>query len=146
MLLKEIKKAPGTYAGVKFDDDTVNNINKYIEENNIPNPVQYFHTTLLYSRENLPKYQPISYDTPLKGKITEIKNLGDDKTIVIMFDCPELSKRHSELRKEHNAPWDFPEYIPHVTLSYDAKDINVNKLTLPKFPINITKEYAEELT
>lgn len=148
MLLNEIKDTKiGTYAGVRFDDATIDALNKYIEDNKIPNPVKEFHTTLLFSRKPLPKYQPMEeYSPPLKGKPTEVKNLGDDKTIVVMFDAPELEKRHKELMKEHGATWDYESYIPHVSLSYDGASANLKDLTKPDFPINIVKEYSEALT
>ena len=146
MLLSEIKEAPGTYAGVRLDDDTVNAIKDFIEKNEIPNPPVDFHTTLLYSKKNLPNYHPITYDNPLVGKPTGINFLGDDSTIVLHFDCPDLSERHSALRKEHDAPWEFDEYKPHITLSYKAKGFDVDKL--PKFTkdLKLTSEYQEALT
>lgn len=147
MKLNEIKKTPklGTYAGVRFDDTTADDLLKYIEDNNIPNSVKDFHSTLLFSRKHLPKYMPITYDKPLMGKPTEVTNLGDDKTIVIKFDAPELKKRHKKLMKEHGGTWDYDDFIPHVTLSYDAKRVDVSKLTTPKFSIKIVKEYLEPL-
>ena len=147
MLLKEIaNQNTGTYAGVRFDNDTVAALRQYIEDNNIPNPVDDFHTTLLYSRKQLPKYQPIQYDAPYKGTPTKAGRLGENGTaVVVMFDSPELSSRHEELMGEHGATYDYDEYIPHVTLSYDAPDLDVDGLTKPDFPINMTKEYSEQL-
>ena len=148
MRLDEIKKTKqlGTYAGVRFTKDTVAALQKYIEDNEIPHPENDFHATLLYSRKHLPKYFPINYDPPMPGKFKELKMLGPNKNaLVISFDAPELEKRHKELRKEHNADWDFDSFIPHVTLSFDIEDIDVDELPDPKFSIKMEKEYSEEI-
>ncbi len=147
MLLNEIKKPSniGTYAGGRFDDSTTESLRKYIEDNNIPNPVGDFHTTILYSRKHCPNYQPIIYDSPISGKAVKLEKFDDGNVLSLVFDSPELSKRHDELMKEHEATWDYPEYIPHVTLSYDASNVNIEDLTPPDFGIKITKEYLEQL-
>ncbi len=38
--------------------------------------------------------------------------------------------------KLHDATYDFPEYIPHITLSYDLGD-----MPLPKLPDDMRKEF-----
>ena len=58
-IIKEEQKK-GTYAGVRFSDKTNTTIEKFIKDNKIPNPIKKdkLHTTLLYSRKHLPKYEP----------------------------------------------------------------------------------------
>jgi len=141
------KKLPGTYAGVRFDDDTLQAFEDYVSDNEIPKPNHNWHATLLYSNKNLPNYTPIKYDKPFNGKATGFDLFDTDKSVLVLkFSCPNLEKRHKELMDEHNATWDYDEYIPHVTLSYDGKDIDISKL--PKFekPIRVIGEYHEELS
>lgn len=150
----------GTYAAVKFDQDTLNLITKYIKDNNIPNgvPETKIHCTLLYSRKFCPEYEPLGMlKNPLTGTPTRLdvwnskpKTDGSDpsKCLVIEFNSPELVERHNALMKEHDATYDFPDYKTHITLSYDIGDVEVSDLTnvveaIPK--LTIVEEYGEDL-
>lgn len=157
-LVEEKQKTPdGTYAGVRFTKKTVDAIIEFCDEHDIPNPIKpnKFHTTLLYSRKYLPDYKPKGkYDSPLVGKpgsfdIWRSKPTdGSDPAycLVLKYSCPELTKRHEELMKEHGATFDYDEYRPHITLSYDVgKEFDLKDL--PEFdgPIEIELEYSEDL-
>ena len=145
------KKEPdGTYAGINFDDETIKTFEKFVKDNDIPNPNKKWHTTLLYSRKYLPDYKPNEkYDSPLTGKPDKFviwpSQEGDSNILVLVYKCPELVKRHNRLMDEHDATFDFDEYTPHVTFSYDAGDLK--PASLPKFPkdIKIIGEYTEDL-
>ena len=150
MLLNEIAKKKGTYAGVKFDKSTVDKLVKYMKAAGIPSPSSKddLHTTLLYSRTECPDYEP-DVNCQYIGTPSGFEKFGDDKnTLVLAFDCPELAKRHSQLRKEHGATWDYPSYIPHITLSYDAADVDISKLPdISDFidKVVCSSEYKEDL-
>lgn len=151
--ITEAKQLPGTYAGVRFDSVTVDALVKYTKTHKIPEPVKPadFHTTLLYSRKHLPNYRPdTAYDDPMEGNVTGLRlwpgETDKSKHILVMtYECPELSKRHKDLIDEHKAQWDFPDFKPHVTLSYEAAGFDL--ASLPKFehPLRIVGEYAEKL-
>lgn len=155
----EAASTKGTYAGTYFDKDTIECVRKYLDENNIPNPVNVvkLHTTLLYSRKHLPNYEAAGkYDKPMIGKpialaVWETRGYEDREPancLVLMYDCPELVARHKELMKEHEATFDYAEYIPHITLSYNIGTIDVDALTDVKKAIpliTIVEEYNEEL-
>lgn len=161
MKLKDLYEQPenkkGTYAGVKFDSDTNRALHQYIKENNIPNSVRpdRFHTTVLYSRKHLPNYKPAGkIQPPMTGNPTGLtvwetngENSPKTKCLIFLYDSPELVKRHKSLMKEHEATYDYPEFKPHVTLSYDIGDMDINKL--PSLdtvgPLNIVEEYGEDL-
>jgi len=159
-LINEEKEAKGTYAGVLLSQDDEDRIISIVKEMGIPNPIPRndIHITLLYSRKVLPNYKPAdsldiwSYPTEF-----HIFNGQDGKDILVLkLNSPDLVKRHKELMKEHGATYDFPEYIPHITLSYDLEDYMNNekdrkqainekfKSLLPK-EIYLTREYEEEL-
>lgn len=161
MKLADLKEGSsrGTYAGVRFDTNTQTRIDKYMKKNNIPNrvPTNKLHTTVLYSRKFLPNYKPIGkLVPPLIGhpkKLVIWKTnppAGGPSTncLILIFDCKELVKRHKQLMKEHSATYDYDEYVPHITLSYDIEDItNVDDLQDCKTigNIMIVEEYAQEL-
>lgn len=156
-LLEEDHKK-GTYAGVRYDKATTDAIAKYIKENNIPNAIKpdKIHTTLLYSRKHCPNYIPGGmYKTPIIAKpkdfvVWQTSPTSGPKTrcLVLKLESPELVKRHNELMKEHEASYDYDEYQPHVTLSYDIGDIEIDDLpdirsTLKQ--LSVVEEYGEEL-
>lgn len=150
-ILTEQKKE-GTYSGVHFDNATKKAIRLFTKENDIPNvvPRDKLHTTVLYSRKHLPDYKPLGkLDTPLIGKFKQFdlwKSQDGNQCLVMLFDCTDLVDRHKFLMKEHDATYDYDEYKPHVTLSYDVGE-NFNLKSLPSYegPINITEEYMEPL-
>jgi len=152
----ETKQNKGTYAGVKFSNKTNAAIEKFIKDNNIPNSIkpEKLHTTLLYSKKYLPDYKARGeFEESFIGKPTKFEKWpsqpDDDGKVamclVLRYDCPALIDRHKELMKEHGATYDFDEYKPHVTFSYDVGEMQCKDL--PKFEedIEVVKEYAEEL-
>lgn len=156
-LINEVKELPGTYAGVGFCDDTIKRIKTFIEENEIPQPVpdDKLHSTVLYSRKHLPDYQAAGeYEQPYEGTPTEFdlwksqpdENGETSNCLVLQYDCDPLVERHNSLMQEHGATFDFDEYRPHVTLSYNVGDLDLSSLNPSDVgPINIINEYREDL-
>lgn len=147
----------GTYAGYRLsqdDDDTVINL---IKEIGVPNPINRsdLHLTLLYSRKFLKDYTPSDYtDIWAYPNKFHVFNGQDGKNIlVLMLDCSDCVKRHKELMKQHKVTYNFPEYLPHLTLSYDIGDWfdadaeKINKEFGDKLPtkFHIADEYQESL-
>ena len=159
MKIKDIfeKEQPGTFAGVRFSKANEKTIMKYIKDNDIPNPVKpdEIHATLLYSKKHLPDYKARgNIDPPIqiksKGFHTfpqqEKRSNGDTiHCLVLLLNSPELEKRHKFLMNKHNASYDFDEYIPHLTLSYDMGNIDIDKLPKITDKLEIVNEYQEEL-
>jgi hypothetical protein len=152
MKLSDVVKTeehPGTYAGVRFDKRTVTAFEKYNKDNNMPNPNDNWHTTLLYSRKHLPNYRPQEkYPSPYVGTPTgfEIWPSSSGKNVLVLtYSCPYLYQRHHKLMQQHGATYDFDQYKPHVTFSYDVGDLKVEDL--PKFErtLKIVGEYYEPL-
>jgi hypothetical protein len=53
------------------------------------------------------------------GSKREIQLFGDDKTAVVLtFECADLNRRFEEFRDDFGATSDFPEYRPHISISY----------------------------
>lgn len=146
----------GTFAGIRLSQKTVNEIKRYQIDNDVQNPTQShkLHITLLYSKKPCPGYRPFgTYNPPIKGtyealKIFESKPDESGNTancLVMVVDCPELIERQRYLVEKHGATFDFDEYIPHVTLSYDAGDVLVESLPEFAYPIMLTYEYQEKI-
>ena len=144
----------GTYAAVTFHTDTNKAIHNYIRAAKLPNAVRpdKLHTTLLYSRVQLPEYVPLglmmlaNYGTPIGLSI--LPGEHKERCLVLNYSCPELEERHRYLTEKHSAPYDFPDYITHVTLSYNIGDLDI--CTLPDIhsyvnSICIVNEYSRNL-
>ena len=55
-----------------------------------------------------------------------VDRLGEDgSAVVLRFFDTSLQARH-DLMKARGASWDFPAYNPHITISWDAPDVDVN--------------------
>lgn len=154
---EETATHPGTYAGVRFSPATIESLEKYAKDNKIPHRIKgdHFHTTLLYSRKHLPKYSAAGpYEVPMNGSPTGFEiwpSQPDDKgkvknCLVLTYSCPQLYQRHHKLMNQHGATYDFDEYKPHVTLSYDVGNLKVDKLPDFEDNLEIVEEYDEELS
>jgi hypothetical protein len=156
MKLADLQEQKGTYSAVRFGQDTVDALIEVIEGLGIlnPTPSDELHATLLYSRKYLPKYRAKGVLTPpwtAKPASVEIWNTRNGKkAAVIKLDSFDLIDRHHFLMDVHGATYDFPEYKPHITLSYDYRnDYTAEELTkmiksgIPQ--LEIVEEYQEDL-
>lgn len=150
-------KKPGTYSGVRFSPSTNKLIHQFINTYSIPNPVKAnkLHSTVLYSRKHCPKYKARGTIHPaLLGEAEEFvmwPSQEGKKCLVLKMKCPELVARHKELMAEHNATYDYPEYVPHITLSYDCgddfnvTDLNAERALKSLAKLEIVEEYQQDL-
>ena len=142
----------GTFAGVRFDNASADKLRNFTHDNNIPNPVpiEDFHSTLLFSHNPIPNYQPHGkLRTPLTAEPNDVKIWGEDdeKCLVVTLNCPKLVARHEQLMKQHpEATWDHPEYIPHVTLSYNVGDFDPHSIDVSQIgTLTIDEEYGDDI-
>ncbi|KKL90589.1 hypothetical protein LCGC14_1903130, partial [marine sediment metagenome] len=153
---KLMEQNKGTYAGVRFDDDTAKRIKAFSVDNEIPQRVESgkLHSTVLYSKY-LPNYKAQGeLETPIVGtpKKFSVWETQPDKSgetansLVLQYDAPELVARHNELMKEHGASHSFDTFKPHVTLSYNIGDLDISNLNPSDIgDINIVSEFGEDL-
>ena len=147
----------GSYAGVEASKETKEKVLKYLADNKIPTPIksEKLHVTLLYSRKYLPNYRAAGkLDEPYTCKAADFtvwktspEDPNEEKTncLIVKLKCPALIKRHKDLMKEHGATFDYDEYAPHITFSYDIGDLDVSKLPKIDFDLEFVKEYQEDL-
>lgn len=88
------------------------------------------HVTLIHSRAQVDwvKVGSDYWGGDDDGKLTVppggariVEPLGDKGAIVLLFNSSPLAYRHESL-KEAGAQSDFPEYQPHVTITYDRPE------------------------
>lgn len=87
------------------------------------------HVTLAYSKEPLvwPKEPHSNQLTVNAVDGREVEPLGDKGAVVLRFEDPTLSLRWQDLC-EQGAAWDFESYKPHVTLTWDAGEMDTSKV------------------
>jgi 2'-5' RNA ligase len=149
-LLLEQDKQP-MFMGVRPDPNTIRWIRGIIERYKVPNhcPDASFHTTLIYSRKPtvLPKLQSHKLYKASFNKL-EIFNTRDGKRcLVIRLDSPELQTRHRQLMQDLDASYDFDQFLPHITLSYDVgESFRAPSDIPPRKAIYLEREYYEILS
>lgn len=138
----------GTYAEAATDEKTNEILFEFIKKYDIPNPVSDFHCTVVYSRTPAPTYEKYKVTLPIIAKITEFKVFEQEdgkKALVVCLDAPELNRAHYDALEHHGASYDYIQYIPHITLSYDytsktlPKNLPVCDPTFVKFTVKPLK-------
>jgi hypothetical protein len=99
-------------------------------------PADELHVTIAFSRQPVDWMKIGSaWDGDSDGKLTVkpggarlVERLGDKGAVVLMFAASELSWRHEDM-KRNGASFDFDEYQPHVTITYQAPaDLDLAKV------------------
>ena len=147
---KNMTKHPGgTYVCANLSRQSKDALGKWVEENNIPSPAdpKQYHTTITYSRKGIPTVTDHKFDLPIKGKIIKWKIFpaqDNKKCLVAVVDSPDLEHYHTEIQTQYGAQYDYPDYIPHITVSYDYPSNSVPKI-LPALDITYVKIKIEPL-
>lgn len=152
-ILEEKKEdSRGVYVAVKYNQSAGDDLLDFIKKYNIPSTLKAndFHTTLIYSRkhaditdldDNMEDSEIVAYPKELHV----FETFDKKRALVIKLDCPYLEERHKYLMQKYGLTYDYDEYIPHITLSYDIGDMEIPKdVKFPKF-FRIQSEYAEDL-
>ena len=133
----------GTYVGMYPTIQTLKNLDEWAQDNGVQLD-EVLHTTVLYSRvpvkidtDNF--LQSYSYVMPCRPiKFTSYQNAN----LVLLLHSDWLIRKHNRyinLGGTH----DFPEYIPHITLSTGGLYPTFPKL--PRFDIEFDIEYTQPL-
>lgn len=77
-----------------------------------------------------------------KGGPRVIEQFG--KAIVMAFACEELEWRHEAIKRKTGAEYDWETYIPHVTLTYNAPDFDIQSMAPYTGKIVLGPEVFEE--
>lgn len=95
-------------------------------------PEDELHTTIAYSRRAVDWMKMgESYGQTLvipPGGPRVVQPLGPGGAVVLMFNSAALARRHLDMRRD-GASWDYSEYQPHITITWDAGDLDVSKIT-----------------
>jgi len=95
-------------------------------------PPADMHVTIAFSRRPV-DWMKIGEGYPVTPKLVIFeggpRNLTrfDGGAVVLVFDSAELRWRNEDIRAA-GASWDWPDYHPHVTLSYETGDLDVDSI------------------
>jgi len=138
------EKILGTYIGIHATDKCTQDIKNWIKENGIKTEHNDYHVTIIIDKEKSFAETPQKHSPPLRiaAKDCKFDLFGpDNNVLVVTFNEPTLTNRHNEIKEKNDINFDFTEYIPHVTLSYDW---NMDENNIPKWTVDL--EFAEEYT
>lgn len=138
-------KTLGTFMGIYPTDECSEKISDWCMSNKIDNVHDEFHTTIIIDKVKPFAEAPERYDPPLKIKAKDCNFdlFGPEKNIlVVTYSEPILTKRHNKIKEENNIEYDFPEYIPHITLSYGF-DGKIEELPTWTIDLELSEEYTK---
>lgn len=118
----------GTYIAIKYDNLSSRKIINLCKSFGLPNivPIDKLHTTIIYSTVHAdnPLIDAESTYNSFIDKLDIFVSSSGIKCLVALLDSSKLIARNKELTDKYGFVSDYPEYIPHVTLSYDIEDWN----------------------
>ena len=150
-LMEKEEHKNGTYVEVVPNTTTKNLLSQWSRKHLVTNPIQAdkYHTTLVYSRKGTPKVQAYPINLPIKCKVKELKIFPtqmkntNGKCLVAVLDSKELNNHFDKIHRGYGCSYDFPEYIPHITLSYSF--VGEVPKDLPDFEIVFDKKKVSAL-
>ena len=137
----------GVYIEVEVEETSKLLLKEFCEENNIPTNSDY-HCTLIYSKKPFKGIIDIPKINITTKPINFIRFDNEEEGIYALtleLDSKELRELHNFYMEKYNFKYDYEKYIPHITLSYKAKDVNKKDLPLPDFEIKLDKINVEPL-
>lgn len=149
MKLKRLYEAKGggTFVGIRLTSDSTARLCGWMDQNLLkePQPANEIHTTLVLDKTSPFLHDPMTYDPsiPIDPATYSLDLFGPDKNIMVLkYDSPFLQKRHAQLLDKYGLSWDWPEYSPHITLTYAVQEI-ATEFEPPEFELEISHEYVE---
>jgi hypothetical protein len=134
----------GLYVAAKFSELTLDALEELQRSLRVPNPVprEKLHSTICYSRVNIPyTVSSGSFEVATSGRL-EVWNHGETPVLVLVLDSEYLRCRHQYARTL-GATHDFPDYTPHITLSYNVGPVSYKGDV--QIPVVLDREYKEPL-
>lgn len=115
-------------------------------------PADDLHVTVAYSRQAL-DWMKVGGDwsgrqdgglTVSPGGARLVEPLGGEGAVVLLFNSSELAWRHMQIR-EAGASWDYEEYQPHITITYQAGELDLSRVEPYRGKIEFGPEIFEDL-
>lgn len=132
---------------VRRDVVNVGDIKRWAKAQGLKNIVKDLHVTILYCRKPVDWMKVGSAGDemiiPRGGpRLVEEFNGG---AIVLEFSSDQLKWRHEELKECTGAEHGYPEYRPHITITYTKPDFDISKIKPYTGEIVLGPEIFEEV-
>jgi len=109
------------------------------------------HVTIAYSRTPVDwmevhqtwTVKPNGNLTCSAGGPRLVERFGEG-AVVLLFNCSDLTWRHVEIR-DAGASWDWPDYQPHITFTYQPGGVDLAKVEPYRGVIELGPEVFEEI-
>lgn len=102
-----------------------------------------FHATVMYSKTSVDWPEPDDDVVTIRSHTKRaVEALGDSGAVVLKFENSTLKRRWAELC-EMGCTYDHDDFIPHITLSWDADDLDLTKVEPYTGPIVLGPEVFE---
>lgn len=91
-------------------------------------PADDMHVTIVYSKKKMNWFSvPDGFDSYQNEYDDDrsVEALGE--AVVLKFTSTDLSARWKEFR-DAGASWDYPSYMPHVSITYDPGDVDLDNI------------------
>ena len=91
-------------------------------------PASEMHVTIAYSETEVDWGEipgPVTEELVVGGGNRSVTSLGDDEAVVLKFTNEDLNSRDEEIKKA-GASWNHPSYQPHVTITYEPGEVDVD--------------------
>lgn len=142
------KHPNGTYLCVELDRQSRKLLEDWVKNHNIPNAAdaKQYHTTVVYSRKGIPDVNAYPFELPISAKIKRwdiFPSQNGKKCLVAIIDSGELHDHFTAIHKQYGATYDYPDYKPHITVSYDYTGSTPRDV--PNFPVVFSKVKIEPL-
>ena len=89
------------------------------------------HVTIAHSKKKVDWFEipePSSEELVVNaGGARAVVSLGNDGAVVLRFVSEALNHRHEDIKKT-GVPWKWPDYEPHVTITYEPGEVDIDEV------------------
>lgn len=148
----EIKaKEPREISYIEAQVSNFQEIKEFCEKYELKCDVEDMHCSLLYSvKQDGFAITDVGYPTKAIVVGTELffNSKQEQKVLVLLLKSEMLERRYHELMKVPGATYDFPEFRPHVTVSYNSSQAEHDKIPVDTVwpAIEFGNEFLETFT
>lgn len=106
-------------------------IRKWARSQGITDLVKDLHVTVLYSEKEVDWMECMDPKCAFNLTVDPQRRVleqFDGGAIVLRLMSPELSARHDELVTQRGAEHSYPQYIPHLTITYGKPAVDLSKI------------------
>lgn len=115
-------------------------------------PPADMHVTIAFSKEPMDwNAAPDGFDTEIvpaskdqKDSARSVEKLGNEGAVVLRFESTDLASRWQQFRRA-GATWDHDGFKPHITITYDAGDVDLSKVVPYDGPLEFGEEVFAEV-